>query len=145
VGMIPPYDLQTVQFGDCGGGRDKPHQTLLIFFRKNKPRAHGMFALEWRAGEDTDAAGLLNTEQDAASLLFATGEIATSLDFQTNLLEHCGRALNQTWTLGDSPSFEAGAGTKSLRIFANRSHAGDGHIRSQLALNVNRTSVSMRP
>ena len=63
--MIPAQGLQTVQLRGRGESRDELRQTLLIFRRKNKPRAQGMLAGERFRGKDADAAGLVDAEQDA--------------------------------------------------------------------------------
>ena len=82
MGMIPAKCLQPVQLGGCSGGRDE-----LTSFCENKPRAHGILALEWLGGKYPDATGFVDTEQDAAHFQLATSGIAAPFDVPANMLK----------------------------------------------------------
>jgi hypothetical protein len=106
VGMIPPQTLQTLQVSVRARGSHDLCQTLLVFIRKNKPRAHGMLAWESLAGKDTNAVGFLQTEQDAAGFPLAMPQIAVLLNFAADLFEHRRGTLHQERALRDPPNFE---------------------------------------
>ena len=60
--MIPAQSLQTVQRGVRGRRRNELREALLVFLRKDKAGAHGVFAWERPASKDAHAAGLLDAE-----------------------------------------------------------------------------------